>query len=65
MNGNSTNILREFTNFYIKKDKKIIDIENINSPFSLYNQRPQKKIVKKDEIDYSNYQNAGRKWLEK
>jgi hypothetical protein len=65
MNGNSTNILRDFTNFYIKKDKKIIDIENINTPFSLYNQRLQKKIVKKDEIDYSNYQNAGRKWLEK
>jgi len=65
MNGNSTNILRDFTNFYIKKDKKIIDIENINTPFSLYNQRLQKKIVKKDDIDYSNYQNAGRKWLEK
>ena len=65
MNGNSTNILREFTNFYIKKDKKLNDIENINTPLSLYNQRLQKKIVKKDEIDYSNYQNAGRKWLEK
>ena len=65
MNGNSTNILRDFTNFYIKKDKKIIDIENIKTPFSLYNQRLQKKIVKKDDIDYSNYQNAGRKWLEK